>query len=98
MRYEGTNMSAPKKNISVRFDDAIRKEISRVAGLCGLADADIIRICVENGLPVVEEAFGAMREKFKTLANQPQAKEGRYPVLPPHAAEMNEHPRRKKAG
>ena len=83
-----------KKGISVRLDDATRADLKRVADKSGVSESDIIRICVTNGLPIVEETFGEMRHRFKALANQPSATEGRSDT---GAYLMNE-PKRRKAG
>ncbi len=72
MRYAETPkrdkiVKATKLNQSVRFEAATREELQAVADLAGLTPADVVRICVREGLPIVRASFEAMRQRFAAL-------------------------------
>ena len=50
------------KPTTVRVDEQMRKELERVAALGGVTPADVIRMCVKHGLPIVEHGFQQMSE------------------------------------
>lgn len=48
------------KPTTIRVDDAMRKELERVAGRGGVTPAGVIRMCMKYGLPIVEHGFEEM--------------------------------------
>lgn len=54
------------KNTTVRLDDDMRKDVERVAGMGGVTPADVIRMCVKHGLPIVEHGFTQMNAFLET--------------------------------
>jgi len=53
------------KNSTVRSDDDTRNELERVANVGGVTPADVIRMCVKYGLPIVEHGFNAMAQMLE---------------------------------
>jgi hypothetical protein len=51
---------------TIRFDEPTRKEVERVASMGGVAPADVIRMCVKHGLPIVEYGFSQMNTLLET--------------------------------
>lgn len=66
VEYECNPMKKPenqkKEAFSVRFHPGMKAEVNNLAGMVKIAPADIIRICVENALPVLKKKM----EEFQT--------------------------------
>ena len=52
-----------QKNFSIRLTDEERVSLSVTAKVAGIAEADIVRICVKQHLPTVHKWFTAMATK-----------------------------------
>jgi hypothetical protein len=51
-------------NLSIRLEPELKRQVEAVAALGSVKPADVIRICVVNGLGIVEEHYRALRETF----------------------------------
>lgn len=64
-------MTANKLNFSLRLDPELRDEVERVAALGGVSPSDVIRICVNKGLPILAEGYQLIHERFAALRSRP---------------------------
>jgi hypothetical protein len=51
---------------TIRLDEQMKKDVDRVAEMGGVAPADVIRMCVKHGLPIVEHGFAQMNAFLET--------------------------------
>jgi hypothetical protein len=51
-------------NLSIRLEPELKRRVEVVAALGSVKPADVIRICVVNGLGIVEEHYKALQESF----------------------------------
>jgi predicted DNA-binding protein len=51
-------------NLSIRLEPELKRRVEEVAALGSVKPADVIRICVVNGLGIVEQHYQALRKSF----------------------------------
>ena len=51
-------------SLSIRLEPELKRRVEVVAALGSVKPADVIRICVINGLGIVEEHFRALQQSF----------------------------------
>ena len=51
-------------NLSIRLEPELKRRVEAVAELGNVKPADVIRICVINGLGIVEEHYRALQASF----------------------------------
>jgi hypothetical protein len=64
-------MAEKAENLSIRLPPDLKRQVAATARAFGIAPADIIRLCVREGLPVLEEVFRFMRQRFDAMRADP---------------------------
>jgi hypothetical protein len=57
-------MKANKNNFSVRLEPELRRQVEEVAKLGGVNPADVIRVCIVGGIPIVKKGYALIHSGF----------------------------------